>query len=112
MNVEEIVKLFYDHGMHFDAVNSDGLVAGRICGLSTTNPDNLYLPIVAYENNFLLWRLTFLGNVECLIRGFEIKETTLKCLASRCIAQHKINYQGTIPRDLESFVQLHSASKL
>uniref|UniRef100_A0A336M0K2 Protein fem-1 homolog B n=1 Tax=Culicoides sonorensis TaxID=179676 RepID=A0A336M0K2_CULSO len=112
LTVEEIVKLFYEHGMHFDAVNSDGLVAGRISGISTTNTDTFYLPIVAIENNFLLWRLTFLGNIECLIRGLELKETTLKCLASRCIAQHKIQYQGTIPKDLESFVQLHSASKL
>lgn len=50
--------------------------------------------------------------VYALIRRHESRETTLRCLASRCIAQHKIPYRNVVPQHLEAFVQLHSAEKL
>lgn len=52
------------------------------------------------------------ASVYSLIRRHESRETTLRCLASRCIAQHKIAYKDLVPAHLESFVQLHSAEKL
>lgn len=98
--------------MHFDAVNCDGLKPALICG-SSNNREHYYLPHFAIvHNNLLNWRLNLSGNIECLIRGIETQEMSLKCLASRSIAQHKIIYRGLIPKDLESFIQLHSASKL
>lgn len=50
-------------------------------------------------------------SVHALLRRHESRETTLRCLASRCIAKHKILYRGIVPQPLEAFVQLHSADK-
>lgn len=82
--VEEITNIFLEAGVHLDAVNIDGLTAAQICSSNA---------------------------IESLIRKYESKETCLKCLASRSIAQHKIKFIGLIPTHLESFVQLHSAEK-
>lgn len=82
--VEEITNLFLAAGVHLDAVNIDGLTAAQTC---TSN------------------------SIESVLRKYETRETCLKCLASRSIAQHKIKYKGIIPTHLESYVQLHSADK-
>lgn len=48
--------------------------------------------------------------VYALLRRLESRETTLRCLASRCIAQHRIPYRDLVPQHLEAFVQLHAAA--
>ena len=32
---------------------------------------------------------------------------SLKCLAARVVARHRIPYSGCVPRDLEPFIELH-----
>lgn len=74
------------------------------------------------ENLLITWdlfsfkmyhKITFFvtEQLEQYIKRLEIKSTTLKCLASRVIAQHKINYRSHVPVHLEKFIQLHSANK-
>lgn len=82
---EEIIKLFVKAGIHLDCVNVDGATASRTCSMQ---------------------------QLESFIKRYEVKHTTLKCLASRVIAQHKINYRNLLPFHLEKFIQLHSADKL
>ncbi|KAG5677884.1 hypothetical protein PVAND_007601 [Polypedilum vanderplanki] len=82
---EEIVRLFVKAGIHLDCVNIDGATASRICSLQ---------------------------QLESFIKRYEIENLSLKCLASRVIAQHKINYHNLVPVHLEKFIQLHSADKL
>lgn len=50
--------------------------------------------------------------IQAMLRRYECHETCLKCLASRCIAQHKIAYKDVVPKQLETYIQLHSAEKL
>lgn len=56
--------------------------------------------------------LFFSDHLETFIKRHEINFTTLKCLASRVIAQHRIEYRNNVPVNLEKFIQLHSADKL
>lgn len=83
--VEKITQIFIDAGVHLDAVNSAGLTAAQMCTLQPTTK---------------------------LMQQFETKQTCLKCIAARAIAQHQIAYKGAVPRHLELFVQLHAADKL
>lgn len=50
--------------------------------------------------------------IQAVLRRYEFNETSLKCLASRCIAQHKIAYKNVVPKQLETYIQLHSAEKI
>ncbi|XP_037950810.1 protein fem-1 homolog B isoform X2 [Teleopsis dalmanni] len=84
VQVEKLVKLFVDVGAHLDAVNAQGLTPAQAS------------------------KVVSIGN---LILGFQNSMTSLKCLTSRCIALHKIKYQGLIPTSLEAFIQMHSAEK-
>ncbi|XP_065367097.1 protein fem-1 homolog B isoform X1 [Calliphora vicina] len=81
---EKIVKLLVDAGAHLDAINAQGLTPAQV------------------------------GNVAGLrniILGYENLLTSLKCIASRCIAVNKIKYRGLVPTVLESYIQIHSAEK-
>jgi hypothetical protein len=55
---------------------------------------------------------SFTEQLELFIKRHEYKHTTLKCLASRVIAQHQIDYRSVVPANLEKFIQLHSTDKL
>ncbi|XP_039954038.1 protein fem-1 homolog B isoform X1 [Bactrocera tryoni] len=85
VQAEKIVKLFVDAGAHLDAVNANGLTPARV-----GNAAGISNLILSYQNSL----------------------TSLKCIASRCIAFHKLKYQGFIPKALEAFIQMHSAEKL
>lgn len=113
--VQEIIREFHNHGMHFDAVNCEGLKPALLCG-SSNFFDQFYFTFNLPINHFSInnnWRLLIAGNVEQLIRGLEMRDMTLKCLAARAIAVHRIAYRdGNVPKDLESFVLLHAAMKI
>lgn len=49
--------------------------------------------------------------ITSLIKRFELKTSTLKCLASKCIAKYRIPYKNLIPIRLESFIQQHMGFK-
>ncbi|XP_037813590.1 protein fem-1 homolog B isoform X2 [Lucilia sericata] len=83
-NAEKIVKLLVDAGAHLDAINAQGLTPAQVAH-------------VAGLRNIIL--------------GYENSLTSLKCIASRCIAVNKIKYQGLVPTALESYIQIHSAEK-
>jgi Fem-1 homolog b len=83
--VEALAAMLVEAGVHVDAVNSDGLKASQV---------------------------TAMGLVEHRMKHYEVRETNLQCLASRCIAKHNINYGGNIPKHLEAFVHLHCADKV
>jgi Fem-1 family protein b len=100
---EEIVKLFVNAGIHLDSVNVDGATASRICSLR-----KYVLLFLDMLINILLF-FFFIEQLESFIKRHEINHQTLKCLASRVIAQHKINYHNLVPVHLEKFIQLHSA---
>ncbi|XP_030374156.1 protein fem-1 homolog B isoform X2 [Scaptodrosophila lebanonensis] len=80
-----IVQLFVEAGAHLDAVNAAGQTAAAACKQST------------------------LANV---LHGYQNAHSTLKCLAARIIATHRLNFKGTIPTALEGFIQMHSVDNL
>ncbi|XP_037038800.1 protein fem-1 homolog B isoform X1 [Bradysia coprophila] len=88
--VEEITDLFVKSGIHLDAVNVHGLTASQLA----TSLRSHTATIIA------------------VIRRCESNETCLRCLASRCIAQHQIPYEGVVPKHLEDFIQMHCGEKL
>jgi Fem-1 homolog b len=100
---EEIIRLFINAGIHLDVVNCEGATASKICPLRKL----LFCEICNKFNDII-----FSEQLEVVIKRHEITQTTLKCLASRVIAQHKINYVGIVPSQLEKFIQLHSTDKL
>lgn len=53
----------------------------------------------------------FTAYIQVLLRRYEFNEVSLRCLASRCIAQHKIPYKGIVPKQLEMFIETHSSEK-
>ncbi|XP_055311305.1 protein fem-1 homolog B isoform X3 [Sitodiplosis mosellana] len=83
--IREITDMFIEAGIHMDAVNVEGLTAAQIC----TSPF-----------------------IQVLLRRYEFNEVSLRCLASRCIAQHKIPYKDIVPKQLEMFIEMHSSEKL
>jgi Fem-1 homolog b len=83
--VEAVAAMLVEAGVHVDAVNSDGLKASQV---------------------------TALGLVEHRMKHYEVREITLQCLASRCIAKHNISYSGNIPKHLEPYVFMHCADKV
>ncbi|XP_002138527.2 protein fem-1 homolog B isoform X1 [Drosophila persimilis] len=82
-----ILQLFVEAGAHLDAVNAAGQTAAAACksGLAT------------------------LAN---LLHGHQNAHTSLKCLAARTIATHRLNFKGLIPMQLEAFIQMHSVHKV
>lgn len=82
--VKELTEIFIDAGIHLDAVNSEGLKASQVC----------------VQNS-----------VGAFIRRYEARAVNLKCLAARCLALHRVPYKDVIPRQLETFVQLHCSEK-
>lgn len=113
--VQEIIGLFHQHGMHFDAVNCEGLRPALLCG-SSNFFDQFYFTFNLPINHFSInnnWRLLISGTVEQTIRKIESREISLKCLAARTIAVHRITFRGgQVPKALEAFVCLHTATKL
>lgn len=105
--VEEICKLFIDAGIHLDSVNVDGATAARNC---SARKFYAKFPVLFIATAFFFFN--FPDYLESFIKRYEINSTTLKCLASRVIAQHKISYRSSVPAHLEKFIQLHSAEKL
>lgn len=101
---EEITKLLTKAGLHLDAVNCEGATAARIC--SSRKMINVFRVLISNAKNLFVTE-----QLEQFIKKLEIKATTLKCLASRAIAQHKISYRSIVPVHLEKFIQLHSANK-
>ncbi|KAM7345903.1 protein fem-1 homolog B isoform 1-T4 [Cochliomyia hominivorax] len=81
---EEIVKVLVDAGAHLDAINAEGLTPAQV---------------------------GHVGELRNIILGYENSLTSLKCIASRCIAINKIRYKGFVPKVLESYIQIHSAEK-
>ncbi|XP_055374246.1 protein fem-1 homolog B [Condylostylus longicornis] len=79
--VEKIIKIFNEAGIHFDAVNKHGLTAAE------------------YSLD---------KSIKHLLKHYEAQHISLKCLSSRCIAKHKLKYEGSIPVHLESYIKMHS----
>lgn len=101
---EEIIRLFIDAGIHLDVVNCEGATASKICPLRK-------FQLMKLSNKKK--RILFLTEqLKLFIKRHEHQHTTLKCLASRVIAQHQINYRSIVPTNLENFIQLHSTDKL
>lgn len=113
--IKEITDMFIDAGIHMDAVNADGLTASQIwtsrkhCSLCTSTLQCASFPCVTNRPFRFFYRLAFL---QVLLRRYEFNEVTLRCLASRCIAQHKIVYTDIVPKHLEMFIEMHSAEKV
>ncbi|XP_053689886.1 protein fem-1 homolog B [Sabethes cyaneus] len=82
--LQELTETFIDAGIHLDAVNNEGLKASQVCRQSS---------------------------MATFIKGYETRAANLQCLAARCIAQHHVAYKNVIPRQLETFVQLHCWDK-
>ncbi|XP_022228162.1 protein fem-1 homolog B isoform X1 [Drosophila obscura] len=80
-----ILQLFVEAGAHLDAVNAAGQTAATACKQVT------------------------LAN---LLHGHQNAHTSLKCLAARTIATHRLNFKGLIPTQLEAFIQMHSVHKV
>lgn len=104
INAEEITKLFVKAGLHVDAVNLDGSTAAECSSYSKLKNFKIFKNL----NNIVFC----IENLQLIIKQHEICTTTLKCLASRVIAQHKIWYRSIVPSHLEKFIQLHSRDKL
>lgn len=104
--VEEITKLFIDAGIHLDSVNCDGQTAARNCSSSE------FLALHCTMTHSHIYSLALSDHLEAFIKRHEINFTTLKCLASRVIAQQRLEYRNNVPINLEKFIQLHSADKL
>lgn len=107
--VEEITNLFVKSGIHLDAVNVHGLTASQLA-TSRKSLRNFVIAILMYNNNRIVRLHT--ATIIAVIRRCESNETCLRCLASRCIAQHQIPYEGVVPKHLEDFIQMHCAEKL
>ncbi|XP_055538273.1 protein fem-1 homolog B isoform X2 [Wyeomyia smithii] len=80
--VKDLTEIFIDAGIHLDAVNNDGLKASQVC-----------------------------VQMGAFIKGYETRAINLQCLAARCIALHHVSFKDVIPRQLETFVQLHCSEK-
>lgn len=104
--VEEITELFVKSGIHLDAVNVHGLTAAQ---LATSRKFPYY--VYPFNNNQTV-RVLHTATIISVIRRCESNETCLRCLASRCIAQHQIAYEGVVPKHLEDYIQMHCAEKL
>lgn len=103
--VEDIVKLFIEAGVHLDCVNIEGLTASKKCSSSEFSQK-------FSQKIYSIMVFGFSDQIEAFIKRHEANLTTLKCLASRVIAQHNIEYRNSVPVNLEKFIQLHSAEKL
>ncbi|KAM7344446.1 protein fem-1 homolog B-like [Cochliomyia hominivorax] len=84
VQAEQIIKLLVDAGAHLDAINAQDLTPAQV---------------------------DHIGGLRNIILGYENSLTSLKCIASRCIANNKIRYKGLVPKVLESYIQIHSAEK-
>ncbi|XP_037080986.1 protein fem-1 homolog B-like [Pollicipes pollicipes] len=76
--LHSIIEALVDGGAHIDACNRSGLTPFE----SATT-----------------------GVAEIILRTKS--QMSLKCLAARVVARHRIPYCGAVPRDLESFIELH-----
>lgn len=96
--------MFVEAGMHVDSVNLDGLTAAQLA-------TRKYKRIAQFPiENKIPYLIS--ASIEALVRRYDSRATGLKCLASRVIAHHKIPYKDIVPKQLETFIQLHSATKL
>lgn len=112
MVVEEITDLFIEAGIHVDAVNVDGLTAGQLCvSREYCNFAEMIFDFLSDHPNDNNLFFSHTAVIHSLLQRYESKETCLQCLASRCIAQHRLAYRETVPKHLESFIQMHSAEK-
>ncbi|XP_043223014.1 protein fem-1 homolog B-like isoform X2 [Amphibalanus amphitrite] len=78
LTLHSIIVALVEAGAHIDACN----VSGRTPFESATT-----------------------GVAEIILRTQS--KLSLKCLAARVVARHRIPYTGCVPRDLESFIELH-----
>jgi hypothetical protein len=75
---ESIVTFLLDAGSHIDTLNKDG-----------DSP------------------LTYMERQILGVRFYPLNYVSLKCLASRAIMKHKLQYRGEIPKALVEFVEMH-----
>lgn len=111
--IKEITYMFIEAGIHMDAVNVEGQTATQKCKDSCKHNVDCWIQILIWlPSPMITVSPLFAAYIKKLLRRYEFNESTLKCLSSRCIAQNRIPYKDVVPKQLEYFIQMHSADKI
>lgn len=100
LNIQQTLSLIKFHVYEFSHIDRFSLffsfyLSRELCGW--------------YPEIVCAWYTAF---IQVLLRRYEFNEVSLRCLASRCIAQHKIAYKDVVPKQLEMYIEMHSAEKI